>query len=78
MSKTGIKTKAKISSKFHGVFVFTDKQTGPPKTKIIGTITHKHKRYRRANFTNERDAALWVDKKMIDLGLEPVNILKRK
>ena len=32
----------------------------------------------QARFITEREAAIAVDKKRIELGLEPVNILKRK
>lgn len=42
-------------------------------TKIV-----KGKKYKSPGFKEERDAALAYDKILISLGLEPVNILKRK
>lgn len=38
---------------------------------------YRYKRYIR-DFDTDVEAAKWVDLKMIELGLSPVNILKRK
>ena len=42
-----------------------------------GVVQHNGVR-RGKDFKNERDAALWCDKALIEFGLPPVNILKPK
>ena len=43
-----------------------------------GNVYDSHeKRSRRKVFKEERDAAIWVDKTLLQLGKEPVNILKK-
>lgn len=46
--------------------------------KFCATITHRGTTYNSKLFEYEREAALWYDKKRLELGLEPVNILKRQ
>lgn len=42
-----------------------------------GQVTIKGKR-KEKRFKLERECALWVDKVLIENGMEPVNILKKK
>jgi hypothetical protein len=35
-------------------------------------------KYQKSGFETERQAAIWVDMRLIEAGKEPVNILKRK
>jgi hypothetical protein len=35
-------------------------------------------KYSKRGFETEREAAIWVDMRLIEAGKEPVNILKRK
>ena len=48
--------------------------------KIVwrGTFFNKNGKGNGKSFPTEREAALYVDKKLIGNGKEPVNILKRK
>ena len=64
----------RISEKYKGVYQF--KNLGVyTRWCAIGTVNG-----RKFNIPSdsERDAALKYDKKMIEIGKEPVNILKRK
>ena len=36
------------------------------------------KQWSKGGFRNAKDAAVWVDKKLIEDGREPINILKRR
>ena len=38
----------------------------------------KERRNRCKSFKTEREAALWVDKTLLQIGRQPVNILKKK
>lgn len=46
-------------------------------TLYVGTLNINYK-YKRKTFYDIREAALFVDKTLINAGKEPVNILKRK
>lgn len=52
-------------------------QKGKNKTYWVALHTHRGATWRK-HCETEREAALAYDKRMIDLGLEPVNVLKRK
>jgi len=46
----------------------------------VGNIAYfgKVAKYKKQGFINERDCALWVDKILLDMNKEPINILVRK
>lgn len=64
----------KIKSKYKGVsmFIVNGKQTYWHAQK-----THNNTRW-QSTWKTEREAAIAYDKRMIQIGKEPVNILKRK
>lgn len=46
--------------------------------KFFARFQHNRLIYKSLHFDSEKEAALWYDKKKIELGLQPVNILKPK
>ena len=72
------------SDLYHGVtkvesIVRGDRMSASGRTQEIkwkGKVVHKHNHY-ICFLDTEREAALWVDKKLIELGLPPKNILKK-
>lgn len=76
--RTGKKSE-NTSSKYKFVHLRTKVHLnfGRWKGKWVASLEHDHGKW-RAYFETEREAALAVDKKLIELGEEPVNILKRK
>lgn len=51
--------------------VYTTKING--KQYFIGKVG----KYKKQGFKTDREAALWVDKRLIEAGKDPVNILKK-
>jgi len=61
--------------KYKGIYV---KKTFGGRVKLCASFMHQGKLHcNHFPVEEERAAALWMDKKRISLGLEPINILKR-
>lgn len=58
------------SEKYKYVYKYS---TSKGKIFFVGRVVG----YKKENFKNERECALWVDKQLISKGKEPVNILVR-
>ena len=67
-------TNYKAKSKYKYVSVMERKG----KIEYRGIYTAKSGKKNGKNFPTEREAAIYVDKMLIEMGKEPVNILKRK
>jgi photosystem II stability/assembly factor-like uncharacterized protein len=66
-----------MTSQYYGVHICTAKVHGRPSKIWIAKITDRGTTWRR-KCANEREAAISVDKRLIELGRAPVNILKPK
>ena len=66
------------TSKYFGVSLNKTRVHGRPVERWQCHVTISHGKQWITNKETERDAALAVDKKLIELGRQPVNILKPK
>ena len=65
-------------SEYKGVYLNGNRYTGKPwKARVVQSKRNLNENW-QADFDTEREAAIAVDRKRIELGLDPVNILKRK
>jgi len=65
-------------SKYKNVYKYKSIRNGKVETGFRGKVTHIGNIWTSKIFQNERLCAIEVDKHLISIGKEPINILKKK